>query len=70
MNDLYGKGELVVKFPELVFVTPLPTHRRWFTPAFRDYWREVERVADQWEAYRAADKARKRAARVAEKYAA
>jgi hypothetical protein len=60
----YGEGDLAIKYPELVFVTNLPAHFRWFTPTFSLYWAEIERRAEKWEAYRAADRARKRAARV------
>jgi hypothetical protein len=61
----YGEGGLTVKHGELVLVTGLPTHKRWFTPSFGAYWRAVEREADIWAGYRARDAARKRAAKVA-----
>ena len=61
----YGEGNLAVKHDEMVCVTGLPTHFRWFTPTFAWYWAEQERTAERWEAYRAADRARKRAAKVA-----
>jgi hypothetical protein len=70
MDARYGERELTVQTHDLVHVTNVPTHKRWFIPAFAAYWREVYRQADYWARLNAANNARKRAAKVAEKSAA
>jgi hypothetical protein len=51
-------------------VNGMKVHPRWFRCLHLSFWKEVERQADYWARLNAANNARKRAARVAEKHAA